>query len=67
MKGLFSLFLVVRYGRGFGIAGIRVQLSVGIQTSGNETPGPLVRNESGGRNFGDAETRHPMAKSLPTP
>ena len=33
----------------------------------NETPGPLVRNESGGRNFGDAETRHPMAKSLPTP
>ena len=33
MKGLFSLFLVVRYGRGFGIAGIRVQLSVGIQTS----------------------------------
>ena len=33
----------------------------------NETPGPLVRNESGGRNFGDAETRHPMVKSLPTP
>ena len=33
----------------------------------NETPGPLVRNESGGRNFGDAETRHLMAKSLPIP